>query len=293
MRNGIDLVDTPQVRHLPQALLDQIVRLDAVFVGTHNTLKCYFDNGQVWYLKTARTKLASDSLQYEADITQHLNSQPHQHLSVPKVTWRDNKGMSLATEEIVGALMSRELLLTMLPLVVDALIEAHTTKLEQVSPATWTITQLKQEIDSVLTTRNDQWQLKQKFEAIKCLMDNNENITGCFKGLVHGDLNLGNILMTPDHTKVGLLDWECAQYTDVRWDLASIIVEFELNELQTQKLLLSYVQQFNLTAIFDKSGSNELAPNEFVQGAQHWIEFYRLTCLCWALKHNHPLRLYQ
>lgn len=292
MHNGISLINSPQIAHLPQSLLDGLVAVEAVFVGTHNTLKCYYKNGQVWYLKTARTKLSSDSLQYEAEITQHLNAQSFQHLDVPQIAWRDNKGMSLATKEVTGQLMTTELLLSILPVFISTLIEVHTATREQVNLATWRIEQLKQTIDSILATKNDEWLLRQRFHTIESQMKSNKSAAGCPMGLVHGDLNQGNILVNTDTKSVALLDWECAQYTDVRWDLASVIVEFELNDVQTQTLLLNYVQKFNLMANFDKEGILKIEPNAFVQGAQHWIDFYRLTCLCWALKHNHPLRLY-
>jgi thiamine kinase-like enzyme len=58
--------------------------------------------------------------------------------------------------------------------------------------------------------------------------------------LGHNDLHAQNILFTPKGIK--LIDWEYARYSDIYFDLVSIIIEYKLNPKDTDSFLRSYLQ---------------------------------------------------
>jgi len=56
--------------------------------------------------------------------------------------------------------------------------------------------------------------------------------------LGHNDLHAKNILFTP--TTIKLIDWEYARYSDIYFDLVSIIIEYKLNKQESKTFLENY-----------------------------------------------------
>ncbi len=56
--------------------------------------------------------------------------------------------------------------------------------------------------------------------------------------LGHNDLHAKNILFTP--TSIKLIDWEYARYSDIYFDLVSIIIEYKLNKKESKIFLENY-----------------------------------------------------
>jgi len=56
--------------------------------------------------------------------------------------------------------------------------------------------------------------------------------------LGHNDLHAKNILFTP--TSIKLIDWEYARYSDIYFDLVSIIIEYKLNKKDSKTFLKNY-----------------------------------------------------
>ena len=59
--------------------------------------------------------------------------------------------------------------------------------------------------------------------------------------LGHNDLHAKNILFTKRAIK--LIDWEYARYSDIYFDLVSIIIEYKLNKKDSSTFLRSYFQR--------------------------------------------------
>ena len=57
--------------------------------------------------------------------------------------------------------------------------------------------------------------------------------------LGHNDLHAKNIIFTKNAIK--LIDWEYARYSDIYFDLVSIIIEYKLNRKDTNTFLKSYL----------------------------------------------------
>lgn len=89
-------------------------------------------------------------------------------------------------------------------------------------------------------------------------------------GFLHGDLSDGNILFNSCTKDIGIVDWEYANVRDCRWDLATIAVEFELENTSFEKVCDLYLLNRNVQ---DK---------HFFAVAKSWAVVYALTCLCWA-----------
>ena len=65
--------------------------------------------------------------------------------------------------------------------------------------------------------------------------------------LCHHDLNPKNILFSDD---IKLIDWEYAGVNDRYFDLASIIVEFNLNKRNETLFMRSYSKKINLKKLY-------------------------------------------
>jgi len=63
-------------------------------------------------------------------------------------------------------------------------------------------------------------------------------------GLCHNDLSYGNLLCNQQH-KLKIIDWEYACYSDPVMDLASLILNCQLNKQQESLLIQSYSQASN------------------------------------------------
>lgn len=89
-------------------------------------------------------------------------------------------------------------------------------------------------------------------------------------GFLHGDLSDGNILFNSSTNEIGIVDWEYANVRDCRWDLATIAVEFELENTSFEKVCDLYLL------------SRNVQDTHFFEVAKSWAVIYALTCLCWA-----------
>ncbi len=70
--------------------------------------------------------------------------------------------------------------------------------------------------------------------------------------LGHNDLHAKNILFT--HTSIKLIDWEYARYSDIYFDLVSILIEYKLSRKDSKTFLQNY---------FDKKPINYKKINAF------------------------------
>jgi len=93
-------------------------------------------------------------------------------------------------------------------------------------------------------------------------------------GFLHGDLVPGNLLL--NDTSWFLLDWEFSHVGDVRWDLASVAVEFAFTLEQFHELCREY------------SLVRKLDEGRFLTGAKYWILLYLRICLGWSNANNQP-----
>lgn len=102
----------------------------------------------------------------------------------------------------------------------------------------------------------------------------------------HGDLTPDNLLLVGD--KLALFDWEYATITDVRWDLATLAVEFQLSNAEYISLCRTYLGfYFTSTSL-----SNSESVDNFLKGAFIWRDIYRFTCLQWAISSQQPIENY-
>jgi len=62
--------------------------------------------------------------------------------------------------------------------------------------------------------------------------------------LGHNDLHPQNIIF--NNRNIKLIDWEYARYSDIYFDLVSIILEYKLNSKDTKTFLRSYFQKKNI-----------------------------------------------
>lgn len=94
-----------------------------------------------------------------------------------------------------------------------------------------------------------------------------------YLGFIHGDLTPDNILLFDG--KPIFLDWEFASVRDIRWDLATICEEFNLNNSQLNRFVQNY------------SALKPECDSDFLDGLKHWRFIYVATCFIWAVEQDY------
>lgn len=191
-------------------------------------------------------------------------------LQIPKPDLISCRTDLLITTKLEGSPLTKVSLLAQLPLVSKVLVYIH--RLIEFSSLPNII---MQSIDHQLPSFvDDVIEYKSQFNQAIGNINNNFSILG----FIHGDLSVGNILAS--NTTIGLVDWEYASIRDCRWDLATLAVEFELDNNEFQTLCDSYSELRNLQEI------------SFTSVAKSWSVIYAITCLIWAKKNNQDTNRY-
>ncbi|GAB3000839.1 phosphotransferase [Psychrosphaera aestuarii] len=101
-----------------------------------------------------------------------------------------------------------------------------------------------------------------------------------YRGVLHGDLSLGNIYHSKSE-KVGIIDWEYASFGDVRWDLAAFAIENQLTRHEFHQILADYAKQAGFSYV------------DFSSDADIWLVYYWLVTVDWAEKNNFKSQEYR
>lgn len=273
---------TAKLDFLPENFADHIVAVEAVDVGTHQIYRCYSRDGtadshlDTWYVKSVKTPQQHADFKREIAVSLQIQNALVE-VNVAQLLWAADNGEHAIFTRVPGNEATKKQLITELTPLLNGLREVHNLPLNGLVLPSWHLEDLVAEITNLDLEPDVKATMFEHVKNIQVLPFTQSS----YMGLVHGDLNAGNVLYDPTQKRWGLLDWECAQFTDVRWDLASLCVEFDLSVAQSDKVFQQYAK---LTNIND---------DQFVRYQQSWQTFYRLTCLVWAIKHNYPTERYQ
>lgn len=269
-------MNTPQDL-LPIEISRHINRATNVEQGSHLTFRCEFDDNQIKYLKATKSPQQLPELQLEARVTAFLTGTVSTKLNIAKVLWMSAEGDKALFSEVPGEEVTRVGLIENLSTLLLGLVNLHHIDVkDRIQLPTWSWADLVRAINATPIENQLKYRLDQRLAKI----DNTVILSPQHLAMVHGDLNKGNVLFESQTKYWGLLDWECACYNDVRWDLASLAVEYELSDAQITELFEQYA---NLSKI---------EVDQFLTSRASWIQFYKLTCLVWAINHDYPTRLY-
>jgi thiamine kinase-like enzyme len=200
-----------------------------------------------------------------------ISKQRPTELQLPKPDALTSRSDLLITSKLDGTQLTKSSLISRFPLVCKILVYLHqlveVTKLPSI---------IVYSLDYELPISSDDVEgcYLELFNQAKINIADNISIIG----FIHGDLSMGNILVT--NSSIGIVDWEYANVRDCRWDLATIAVEFELNSDEFNNLCDVYLKQ------------KGLQEDNFIDVAKSWAVIYAITCLSWAKKNNQQTNRY-
>lgn len=261
---------------LSERLREQISEIKPTAHGRGKTYQCLLKNGDIAYLKIeidqSVERLALEKLKQLA-IEPKVSPEILEHCEASN---------SILLSAMPGVHPNKTALVQDLSIFCQRLTQVHRTL---------SISNLDVlDISTLLRNLNFKGAEKYADLALKELLSypfSNRDIT-----VLHGDLNATNILMSDQNWH--FIDWEFCTQGDVRWDLAAVCVEFELNQNETAALLSTYRNSQNV--FFEKQRVDNtkcemhtIKKDDF----EMWKKAYALVCLGWSLEHDQPVDKYR
>lgn len=261
---------------LSERFREQISEIKPTAHGRGKTYQCLLKNGDIAYLKTeidqSVERLALEKLK-------QLAIEPKVS---PEILEYCEASNSILLSAMPGAHPNKTALVQNLSTFCQRLNQVHRTL---------SISNLGVlDVSALLRNLNFEGAEKYTESTLKKLLS--YPFSNCDTSVLHGDLNATNILMSGQNWH--FIDWEFCTQGDVRWDLAAVCVEFELNQNETAVLLAAYRNSQN---VFFEKQSVENAKCEIHRikndDFEMWKKAYALICLGWSLEHDQPVDKYR
>jgi len=246
------------VQRLPKRF-SQPLRTVEPIAGRHTVARLTDAEGKVWVGKVNE----GNSNKHEVFVLERLLKEVGCREHVPEYLFDNEEPEILLTQKLDGSHVATEVMLNYLQPLLQVLTDIHQT--------TANLTEVMINYESLFRElprhplRN--WLER---EANKALVVQASAITG----FVHGDLVPQNLILNDEHWS--LIDWEYSHYGDVRWDLASLAVEFGLTVEQFYDVCRSYCLLINCDM------------DHFLSSAKLWLVIYIRICLGWSNTNNQP-----
>lgn len=257
----------PNTDSLPQHLAKAIDSMQQVASGHNPCYRCVTKQHHEWYWR----QLPEEFFCNEFQVMFALNQNAETRVLVPEILHFDQSNGELLTAAVSGQVSDRKKVLTHAESLIRDLKIIHSAR-PVPTDRIWRLAELRQSLMQVSTllTAEEYQQILWWTELVAQQLSSVEPELG----LNHGDLTADNLRFEASSERWQWIDWEYSQYTDVRWDLASLAVEFELSDEEFESLLKLY------------NGAGDAS--RFIAGAYVWRQFYRLMCFCWALEFQQP-----
>ena len=282
------------LERLPEHIKSTVQTIHLVEHGRNPSVVLYCESNKKLFVKCANSLHVKE----EALILEELDKYSFKHLKLPHLHAQtspseDDHSSLIITSFCDGHPIEKSEFINHQDILLSQLVELHQLEIDQLTYKPNTYEQnnilncpsLDDEINEFFTNQNSVIQaqftnLKSRYEKACQHLQNKSHILA----LNHGDLSPDNILF--DNKSLTLIDWEYASIIDIRWDLAALATENNLNTYQFTQLCMDYVALFNQTEKTDKHLHTSLTV--FIQDAMYWQDVYKFTCLIWSIKHKHP-----
>ncbi|NVK25448.1 MAG: aminoglycoside phosphotransferase family protein [Gammaproteobacteria bacterium] len=263
-------------------LNDKIIQAETIAAGQNETARIELANGEQYFAKYT----SQSQVNFEQTILEILSAYKINGFDFPKLhnTLRPQSGNKcfLVTSFIQSHPVTTELLLAHFSELIDALVALHKLPHDTFSQldVIWPLNLIASEALQISLFEKSQHDaatlvINNYQQALEFIRDNEQST---LLAVNHGDLSVDNLLFS-DH-KFALIDWEYAKVTDVRWDLATIAVEFQLSSQMYQQLCQQYAVKRSLSVV------------SFIEVAMKWRDIYRFISLHWAINYNQPIEKY-
>lgn len=258
--------------HLPKSIVQHIVHIEEIGAGRASSAFIQLVSGLEYFAKHSKANL----IQKEKLVLSELAQQSACKLKFPQLYPFETSANVLITEKLTGQTPTKTQVLQQQTQLIEALAELHQLEFEQA------------ELDFIVPDRSKldialkesellDWQRVQiQNMYVEC--ESKLTAITSYAAINHGDLTPLNILLDESHWQ--LIDWEYACKTDVRWDLATLVIEFGLTKAEANMFAKEY-QRYRQINDF-----------EFVIGFECWQYFYLVTCLVWAVDNQTDISKY-
>lgn len=236
-------------------------------LGRHPLYRLELKGGEVCFAKKIESQL-------EVQVLNLLNTDSNSTSRVPKIKWVDGDSTWLVTESVKGTHPNRYELMQSIQNVVEALVDCHQTVALNAE-----IELINHSENEILLFQQGEQYLDDVFQPIyqsALSKIKSQHITPV---LLHGDLVPENILIDDGITR--FIDWEFARQGDCRWDLAALIVEFELADDDIDLLLCVYQSVAHINRF------------DFKTKIKYWTDLYAIISYVWSKQHDQDAERYQ
>ena len=260
------------VTRLPKALQSQVKTLTPICEGRADSCFIQFKNNKPCFVKFANEQ----QIMKEKQILFHLSQHKQLQNVAPKLIDHKQDKQLLMTKKVIGTSPTKAQVLSIDNGITPVLARLHQ---HAIMPSELNFEPPNADAFlNVLTQSNiSQSDITLLVKKLNNAYQRISDLTQ-YSALNHGDLTAFNILHNTNLWT--FVDWEYACVVDVRWDIATLSIEFDLTETEDKQLIQTYLKH------------GFINDDNFYIGFTHWRFVYLVTCFIWAVEQNTDVEKY-
>ena len=258
---------------LPKRITQHLVHIEEITAGRADSAFIQLDSGLEYFIKQSKPEL----IYKEKLVLSALAKHQCKKLTFPHLFPFESKENLLITEKLTGQTPSKAQVLQQQSRLVETIAELHQldfelTGLEFIVPGS-------DKLDLALKQSELSKSQSTQIQKLYAEYESKLNAITSYWAINHGDLTPLNILL--DGTRWQLIDWEYGCTADVRWDLATMAIEFGLTKTEAE----GFAREYQL--------HRQINDSDFIRGFECWQYFYLVTCLVWAVDNQTDIPKYK